>query len=60
MSEFLNMGGYGGYVWPAYAIAAAVLIGLVWHSVHALRSSARDLEEAEKASPRRRAREGAR
>jgi heme exporter protein D len=56
MSEFFAMGGYGGYVWPAYAIAAAVLIGLVWHSVHALRSSARELEEAEKTAPRRRAR----
>ena len=57
MSAFLDMGGYGGYVWPAYAIAAAVLIGLVWHSVHALRSSTRDLEEAEKTSPRRRSRQ---
>lgn len=56
MSEFLNMGGYGDYVWPAYAIAAAVLIALVWHSVHALRASERELAEAEKAAPRRRAR----
>lgn len=28
MNEFLNMGGYAGYVWPAYALSAAVLIGL--------------------------------
>lgn len=28
MNEFLIMGGYAGYVWPAYAISAAVLIGL--------------------------------
>jgi heme exporter protein D len=27
MSEFLAMGGYGGYVWSAYAI---VLIVLAW------------------------------
>ena len=26
MSEFLNMGGYGFYVWPAYLIVAIVLI----------------------------------
>ena len=26
MSEFLNMGGYGLYVWPAYLIVAIVLI----------------------------------
>ena len=26
MIEFLNMGGYGLYVWPAYLIVAIVLI----------------------------------
>ena len=26
MTEFLHMGGYGGYVWSAYGITAAVLI----------------------------------
>ena len=26
MTEFLNMGGYGPYVWPAYLIVAIVLI----------------------------------
>ena len=26
MTEFLNMGGYGLYVWPAYLIGAIVLI----------------------------------
>ena len=26
MSEFLSMGGYGGYVWASYAIFFAVLI----------------------------------
>jgi heme exporter protein D len=25
MSEFLSMGGYGGYVWSAFAIFAVVL-----------------------------------
>jgi heme exporter protein D len=25
MNEFLDMGGYGGYVWPAYGIAALLL-----------------------------------
>ncbi|MGB0919751.1 MAG: heme exporter protein CcmD [Alphaproteobacteria bacterium] len=29
MSEFLNMGGYASYVWPAYGITLAVLGGLV-------------------------------
>lgn len=26
LQEFLNMGGYAVYVWPAYGIAALVLI----------------------------------
>ncbi|MBT6094235.1 MAG: heme exporter protein CcmD [Rhodospirillaceae bacterium] len=28
MSEFLNMGGHAGYIWPAYGIVAVVLVGL--------------------------------
>jgi len=61
MSDFFNMGGYAAYVWGAYGVAAVVLVGLVWQSVKNLRASERELAEAEKASPRRRARaEGAR
>ena len=26
MTEFLAMGGYGGYVWSAYALCAVILI----------------------------------
>ena len=26
LHEFLTMGGYAGYVWPAYAVAAVVMI----------------------------------
>ena len=26
VTEFLNMGGYAGFVWPAYLITAAILI----------------------------------
>jgi len=28
--EFLTMGGYGAYVWPAYGVAALVLL---WNAV---------------------------
>ena len=28
--EFLRMGGYARYVWPAYGIAFVVLAGGVW------------------------------
>ena len=28
VSDFLNMGGYAAFIWPAYGIATIVLIGL--------------------------------
>ena len=37
MTDFFAMGGHGAFIWPAYLIAAAVLIGLLWQSLHVLR-----------------------
>ena len=57
LTEFFAMGGYGGYVWPAFAIAAIVLAGLLVASLTALRRREREataLEEARAQSPRRR------
>jgi heme exporter protein D len=39
--EFFEMGGYALYVWPAWALAVAVLGGLALASLHA-RAQARD------------------
>ena len=36
MNEFLAMGGYGAFIWPAYGAAALLLAGLVilsWKSM---------------------------
>jgi heme exporter protein D len=33
LAVFPDMGGYGAYVWPAFAIAALVLIGLLMQSL---------------------------
>lgn len=38
LASYLEMGGYGAYVWPAYGAAAAVLIGLVVASLRTLRA----------------------
>lgn len=38
LASYLEMGGYGAYVWPAYGAAAAVLIGLVVASLRTLRT----------------------
>ena len=32
MNEFLEMGGYAAFVWPAYGLSLLVLIGLWLHS----------------------------
>lgn len=56
LSGFLAMGGYGVYVWSAYAVTALVLGVLVLASLRARRSMRARLDQAELASPRRRAR----
>ena len=42
MPEFLSMGGYAAYVWPAYAVAAA---GLAWITDASLRARAKARRE---------------
>ncbi len=37
LADFLAMGGYGAFVWPAYGITAAVMIGLLAASLRRLR-----------------------
>jgi heme exporter protein D len=39
LAAYFAMGGYAGFVWPAYAIAAAVLLGLSLHSWRRYRAS---------------------
>lgn len=53
MSEFLAMGGYAAFVWPAYGVAGVVLAALVIESLAADRRARRELArlEAER-SPR--------
>ncbi|MDX2144340.1 MAG: heme exporter protein CcmD [Rhodospirillaceae bacterium] len=38
LSEYFQMGGYAWFVWPAYALAAAGLIGVLWASYRAWRA----------------------
>ena len=37
LMAFFAMGGYGGYVWPAYLIAAAVLLALLIAALRGVR-----------------------
>jgi heme exporter protein D len=53
MSDFFAMGGYAAYVWPAYGITAAVLVGLWVTSVRSLKAREAEVEAAEAGQPRR-------
>ena len=46
-NSFFSMGGYANYVWPAYGIAALVLIAMTVASVCRLRRVRRDLAQLE-------------
>lgn len=37
MSEFLSMGGYAGFVWPAYAVTALAFVASIWQARRAHR-----------------------
>ena len=43
VSSFFAMGGYAAFVWPAYALAAGVLVGLLLVSLRQLRRAETDL-----------------
>ena len=34
---FFAMGGYGAFIWPAYAAALIIILGLAWLSLSRLR-----------------------
>ncbi len=47
MGEYLAMGGNGGFIWPAYLAAAAVMAGLLVASLRALRARQAELDALE-------------
>lgn len=47
LGEFLDMGGYGAFVWPAFGITALVMAGLLAVTVYQLRQRRRQLAELE-------------
>lgn len=52
MSQFFEMGGYAAFVWPAYAITAAVLVGLLIVTIRRLAQNRRRVAELEAENPR--------
>ena len=53
-SSFFAMGGYAAFVWPAFGVSAAVLLGLWLESLTRLRASQRRLARLQAERPPRR------
>ena len=54
LQNFLAMGGYAAFVWPAYALAAMVLAGLLATSLRQLRKAEAELAALGLSRPRER------
>ena len=44
MTQFFSLGGYAEFVWPAYAVAAAIMLGVLFESIRSLRTRERELK----------------
>lgn len=56
LATYFSMGGYGGFVWPSYALAALVMAGLVLTSWRGLRAREAELRALQDLMPGRRGR----
>jgi heme exporter protein D len=48
MSQFLAMGGYAAFVWPAYGVALLALGGLLIQSLRQYRARQRELDRLQR------------
>jgi len=53
ITTFLNMGGYGAFVWPAFLLTALVMTVLLITTLRQLRRRQRELAEIETGMPGR-------
>ena len=51
LADFFAMGGYAAYVWPAYALTATVLAGLLAWCLGDYRRRQRELERLQRDRP---------
>ena len=47
ISAYLDMGGHGGFIWPAYAIVTVVMVGLMIVSRRSLKAAEETLKKLE-------------
>lgn len=57
--NFIDMGGYAGFVWPAYLLTALILAALAVASFGASRRRALELKKLQELSPHRQRRRAA-
>lgn len=43
--DYLEMGGYGTYIWPAYAVAGIIMLWLLWSSVRELHKAQAEFDQ---------------
>lgn len=43
LNTFIDMGGYGAFIWPSYGLSALVLIAILWQSRARLKRSGAEL-----------------
>ncbi len=53
IETFFAMGGYGLYVWPAYALTAAIMVAFLIATLRSLRCRKRALRNLEADAPQR-------
>ena len=51
LTDFLAMGGYGAFVWPAFGVTAVVMVWLLISTLRRLRANERLLAQMQAASP---------
>ena len=54
VNAFFHMGGYGGFVWPAYGLTAVVMIGLLVGTLRSLWTREAQLKALQASMPNRR------
>jgi len=47
MVHFLAMSGYAAFIWPAYAVSAIAIGGIVWATIRDYRRAKRRLQQLE-------------
>ena len=52
LTEFLAMGGYAVFVWPAYGVTVIVMAGLLVQSLRRYRRGQREFETLQRDRPR--------